>query len=291
MTHPTEVFQQPADEPNQAQRDEWNQGQPRYHAYADRWEQIWAPFGQAMFDAARLQPGERALDVGCGYATTTIEAAERVAPSGRVVGVDISAAMLETARQRVAAARLDNIELLEADAQVHPFDAGSFDAVTSRFGTMFFAGPEAAFANLARALRPGGRLAFVCWQDPLNSEWIAVALGAAVAVLGQAPELGAPGAPGPFAFADGDRLAQLVTQSGFRDLSLETVTRPQRIGDDADDAAAFLLSIAEDMQLFAGALDRVVAAAADALRAAYAPYAGPQGVVMEGTAWLVSAHR
>lgn len=291
MAHPTEAPRQAAVEPNLAQRDEWNQGQPQYDAYADRWEQIWAPFGQAVFDAARLQPAERVLDIGCGYGTATIEAAERVAPSGCVVGVDISAAMLEPARRRVAAAGLDNIELLEADAQVHPFDAGSFDALISRFGTMFFADPEAAFANLARALRQGGRLAFVCWQDPLKSEWIAVALGAAVAALGQAPDMGAPGAPGPFAFADGDWLRQLLTAGGFRDVTLETVTRPQRIGDDADDAAAFLLSVAEDMQAFAGAPDQVVAAAGDALRAAYAPYTGPHGVVMDGTAWLVSAHR
>jgi ubiquinone/menaquinone biosynthesis C-methylase UbiE len=138
-----------------------------------------------MFDAARLQPGERVLDVGCGFGTTTIEAADCVAPLGRVLGVDISAAMLEPARQPVAAAGTGNIELLEADAQVHPFEAGAFDVVISRFGLMFFEDPDAAFANLARALRPDGRLVFVCWPDPMKSEWVAVALGVAVAQVGR----------------------------------------------------------------------------------------------------------
>ena len=154
-----------------------------------------------------------------------------MAPTGRVVGVDISAAMLEPARRRVAAAGLDNVELLEADAQVHRFEAGSFDAVISRFGMMFFEDPEAAFANLARALRPGGRLSFVCPQDPLKSEWVAIALGAAVARWVGRPNLGAPGAAGAFAFADGDRLTRLLTAGGFREVRLETVTRPQRVGD------------------------------------------------------------
>ena len=279
------------DKANRAQRDEWNEGQPRFDQWATRWEEVWAPFGEAMFEAARLQSGERVLDVGCGYGTTTIEAARCVGPSGRVVGVDISAGMLHPARQRVAAADLANIELVEADAQVHAFDVESFDAVISRFGSMFFEDPAAAFANLARALRPGGRLALVCWQHPLKSEWIATALGAAVTVLGQPPDLGGPDVPGPFAFADGDRLAQLLTAGGFRDVTVEGLTRPQHIGKDADDAAAFLMSIAEDMQLFDGAPDDVVTAAHDALRGSYAPHAGSQGVVLGGAAWLVWAHR
>jgi SAM-dependent methyltransferase len=291
MTH---LRENPAvsDEVNKEQRRYWtNEGQQQYQQHGDRFDDMVAPFGHAMLDAAQLRPGHRVLDVGCGYATTTIEAAGRVTPSGRVLGVDISAAMLRTARRRVAATGLDHLALLEADAQVHAFDPGSFDAVISRFGTMFFDDPEAAFANLARALRPGGRLAFVCWQDRLKSEWVATALGAVVPLLGRPPELGTPGAPCPWAFADGDRLERLLTAGGFRDVRLETVTRPQRIGDHVEDAVGFVMSLPESQQLFAGAPEDTVAAAAAAVGAAFMPHAGAGGVVFNASAWLVSARR
>jgi len=152
MTRASDDLMPTSDEVNRAQREYWaDEGPRQYQDYGETNEALFAPFGQAMLDVARLQPSEWVLDVGCGYGTSTIEGAERVAPSGRVVGVDISAAMLEPAHRRVADAGLDNVELLQADAQVHPFNAGSFDAVISRFGMMFFENPEAAFANLARA--------------------------------------------------------------------------------------------------------------------------------------------
>jgi SAM-dependent methyltransferase len=277
---------------NQEQRRYWaNEGQQQYQQHGARFEAMVSGFGLAMLDAARLQAGDRVLDVGCGHATITIDAARRVAPGGTALGVDISNAMLRTASQRVDAAGLHNVTLLEADAQVHPFEPASFDAVISRFGTMFFDTPEAAFANLARAVRPGGRLAFVCWQDPLASQWIALALSAVMPVLGRSPQLGTPGAPGPWAFADGDRLRRLLTTGGFRDVQLATVTLPQRIGDDINDAVAFILSLPESQQLFAGADKDAVAASTAALQAAFAPHARADGLTLTASAWLVSAYR
>lgn len=277
---------------NRAQREYWETDGPRqYQQFGDTNEALLAPAGKAMLDAARLRQGEQVLDVGCGFGTSTLEAAERVAPSGRVVGVDISAAMLQPARQRIAAASVDNVELLQADAQAYAFETGSFDVVISRFGMMFFEDPQAAFTNLARALRAGGRLVFVCPQDPLKNQWVVVALAAAASALGRAPDLGAPGAPGPFAFADGDRLTQLLTGAGLQDVRLEAITRPFRIGRTIGDAVGFILSLPQSKQLFTGAPQDSVDAAARALHAGFAPYARPQGVVMDATAWLVTAHR
>jgi SAM-dependent methyltransferase len=259
-----------------------------YVREAERIEAMNGPFGEAMLNAARLEPGERVLDVGCGTGATTIEAARRVGPAGAAVGVDISAAMLGAARQRVGDG-IDNVVLLEADAQVYPFDEGTFDAVISRFGTMFFDDAEAAFANLGHAVRPDGRLVIVC-PDPPKSEWVAAAFAAAAPHVG-VPDVGPPGAPGPFAFADGDRLTRVVKAGGFRDVTLQAVTKPIRLGGDADDVVAFITSLKEGRDLFAGKPEANVAAAVDALREAVSRYAGPSGVVMNETAWLATARR
>ncbi len=292
MTHASQESRPHTGEVNRAPRETWDtDGAHQYREYGETNEALFGPFGRVMLEAARLKPGDQVLDVGCGHGTSTLEASKRVGPSGRVAGVDISAAMLEPARERVAAAGVDNVELIQADAQVHPFEAGSFDAVISRFGTMFFEDPRAAFANLAHTLRPGGRLVFVCWQDPVKSEWVAVALGAAVAALGRTPDLGSPGSPGPFAFADGDRLGGLLAGGGFRDVSLETVTRPVRIGHDVNHAVGYIMSLPEAQQLLAGAARDVHGQVVAKLRAAFTPYVAARGVVMDATAWLVSALR
>jgi SAM-dependent methyltransferase len=208
-----------------------------YVREADRLEAINGPFGEVMLKAAGLQPGQRVLDVGCGQGTTTREAAQAVAPEGAAVGIDISAPLVAFARRQATAAGVDNIEFIHADAQTHPFQEQGFDAVISRFGTMFFQDPEAAFANLGRALRPGGRLAIVCPHDPSKTEWVAVAFAAAAPHVG-IPDVGSPGAPGPFAFADGDRLRRVLQAGSFHDITLQAVTRAIRMGDDAEDVAA-----------------------------------------------------
>jgi len=292
MTTGSDQLVPTASDVNRAQREHWEtEGARLYREHDETNEAMLGPFGRAMLDAARLQPGEVVLDVGCGHGTSTLEAWEAVAPTGRVVGVDISAAMLETARRRVAAADAVHIELLHADAQTHDFQSASFDVVISRFGMMFFDDPKAAFGNLFRAVRPGGRLSFVCPQEPMKSEFAAVAFRAAIVAVGRTPDLGAPGAPGPFSLADPDRLSALATEAGFGDVSLETVTRPFRLARDVEAAAGYVLALPEARQLLAGQPPHLVEAARTALCEAFAPYLGSSGVVMDETAWLLTARR
>ena len=154
---------------------------------------------------------------------------------------------------------------------------------------MFFDDPVAAFANLRRALRPGGRLAVVAWQGPFESEWTAVAVKVAIAQFGRPPDLGEPGGPGPFAFADGDRFRSVVTEGGFRDVTLAAITRPMLMGSDVEDVVGMVAATPQSQGLFAGQPEAKVRAAVAGLRDAFAPYARPDGVVMSGTAWLLTA--
>jgi SAM-dependent methyltransferase len=198
---------------------------------------------------------------------------------------------LALARERAAAAGADDTEFIEADAQVHPFGDGRFDVVISRNGLMFFDDPDAGFANLARALRSGGRLAFTAPQGLDRNEWIMVAGAAAAPHIGM-PEGIAPGAPGPLGLADPDRTTRILEGAGFTEVTLEDLTLPMHIGDDVDDTLSFILSIPFVRDLLAAAPAPKQDAAVEAVRTALGPYAGPDGVVTHNNGvWLVTARR
>ncbi len=246
------------------------------------------PLGRLAMDALGVRPDERVIDVGCGCGGATLELAERVGSDGAVVGVDVSTPMLAIARRRAAAAGAANVRFTAADAQTHAFAAGAADAVFSRFGVMFFADPAAAFANLRTALRPSGRLAFVCWRGLELNAFMTAPLAAAMPLLPELPPPPPPGGPGPFALADPDRLTDILLRAGFSGVSLRP--HDEAIGgEDLDGAVDFALKLGP-----LGAILRekpqLAARVTDAVRRALLPYVRPgQGVFLPSASWIVTA--
>lgn len=181
-------------------------------------DRLMAPIAEAVVDAAGPVAGERVLDVGCGSGATTFAAAWRTGPSGRAVGVDISPALVELARRRAGELGIEGVDFVLADAQTHAF-ATPFDAIVSRFGVMFFPDPVAAFANLRRAIKPGGTLAFAAWRAPEENPLALVPLQAAAPFLPGIPKF-EKDAPGRFAFADPDRVRTILADSGWRSIEI-----------------------------------------------------------------------
>lgn len=255
---------------------------------AERYDELNRRFGESVLDAVAAQPGERILDIGCGNGALALALAPVVGPQGCVTGIDISGPQLDNARRRATAAGLSNVEFLKADVQVHDFAPQSFDAAVSRFGTMFFADAPAAFANIGAALRPGGRLVFVCWQDMLNNEWIMVSAGAALNHV-PFPELAGPGSPGPFALADHDRTHGLLADAGFVDITFDDLYEPMVLGTSVEDVLAFMLRTDLAVLLFKDVPEPTVDTAVAAMGEALKPYEKDGRVVMNGSAWLVQA--
>ncbi len=267
----------------------WN-GRPAdvWVTEAERFDSMLARFGRRLLTATVLEPGERVLDVGCGNGATSLEAARAVGPGGRVTGLDLSAPMLEVARRRAEEQGID-MDFVQGDAQTASIDQ-PFDVVVSRFGVMFFDDPEAAFANLAKAARPGGRLCFVCWQEMFANEWIAVPAMAMVAHVGL-PEMPEPGAPGPFALADAGRIRDILASAGWSDVSVEEHKDAMLMGRDPEDVLSFMLSDEMGRRLVEGKDQEVVKAGTEATLEALRPYVTLEGVVLGGTYWLVTARK
>jgi len=219
-----------------------------------------------------------------------LELAEQVGPRGSVLGLDISQPMLARARERQNELRVQNLALLRADAQTYPFGRERFDLIFSRFGIMFFDDPPTAFRNLCTALRPAGRLCFICWQALEKNEWVRVPLMAAAQHVAPPAPL-PPGAPGPFAFADPERVRSLLEAGGFKEVSCESYETQLSLGGAAsvDEAVEFVLEIGVIERLLHDADAHVRARVAEAIRAVLAPYTSRDGVSLSGVAWIVLA--
>jgi len=270
---------------NAAQIDYWNASAGQTWAAFQAWlDRQLEPLGAEAMRVLAPVPGDRILDIGCGCGHTSVALADRVGPTGAVLGVDISQPMLAVAAARTPGTAAPEYRL--ADAQADDLGAASFDGIFSRFGVMFFSDPVAAFANIRRALKPAGRLAFVCWRPLAENPWMHVPLEAARPLLPPLPPPD-PTAPGPFAFADADRLRGILTEAGFGAIAITPFDTAIGSG-----GVEETLDLCRRVGPLGGALretpDRAEAVMG-VVREALAAYLTPEGVMMPAAVWIVSA--
>jgi SAM-dependent methyltransferase len=233
-----------------------------------------------------INPGDAVLDIGCGTGLTTREAARAAAP-GRVVGVDVSERMLERARELTADEGLDNVRYELGDAQVHGFEPVNFDVAISRFGTMFFSDPVAAFANIAAALRPEARLVLLVWQRREQNEWMQ-AIDDALGGASQPP----PPDADPCSLGDAEATRRILERAGFDGIRFEDVHEPVLYGHDLDAALAFLRGLQSTSAVLAGLSDDEAARTVERLREMLAAsYTDERGAALDSRSWLITASK
>ncbi|MDH4040703.1 MAG: methyltransferase domain-containing protein [Gammaproteobacteria bacterium] len=277
---------------NAEQIEYWNgEAGKRWAQDDDTMARLLRPISEALLEHAPLEGCKNALDIGCGGGSQSLMLAQRLGGDARVTGVDISEPMLEVARRKALepAGGRAALEFLRADAATHGFKPGGFDLLFSRFGVMFFDDPAAAFTNLHGALRPGGRLAFSCWQAMKKNDWVRIPLQAALQHL-PPPEPPPPNAPGPFAFADPARVESILNAAGFNRVALQPFETTLRVsqGRELPEAVRELARIGPVSRLLTGqpqsVLDTVFPAIEDALR----PWFRNGALDMQCAVWLVT---
>jgi SAM-dependent methyltransferase len=269
---------------NAQQIDYWNgEAGHTWVAAQDSLDRMLAPITRALLDRAGAASGERIVDVGCGCGETTVALA---GTGAKVWGIDISEPMLAHARSR--AGGNPGVAFSRTDAATQSF-TDDHDLVFSRFGVMFFADPHDAFANLRTALRPGGRLCFVCWQSPRDNPWVSIAGAALKPFLPEPAETPDPREPGPFAFADPDYLQSIVDGAGFEDVAIEPLTPRLKVADDLEGALDFMARVGPMSRAMTELEGRARDDALEAVRAALAPHLGPDGLRLDAACWLVNA--
>jgi SAM-dependent methyltransferase len=277
--------------PNAREVQYWNSAQTR--AWTDEHEAIdrlFARLTPVALDHAAPKLGERVIDIGCGGGTTVLELAARVGPNGYVLGADVSKPSVERARERIAAAGIHHAEIVCCDVSAHIFPANSFDLVFSRFGVMFFADPVATFANIRKAMKPRGRLALVVFRTLQENEWATAVLAAARHLL---PPMKPPGPeePGQFSWADAVRVRRILETAGFHDVCLapHDADMPLAGHGGAAEAASFMSRVGPVVRATSDVSEEQRKKVQLALEAFFRNRAGPQGIVLQGAIWIVTA--
>jgi SAM-dependent methyltransferase len=280
---------QPAAATNADQIEFWNG--PAGQGWAelnDRLDAMLRPLGLAAMDRDPPKAGEYVLDIGCGCGDTTGELAARVAPDGCVTGIDISSVMLARARERAGGD--ERQRFLNHDAATHTFET-PFERAFSRFGVMFFDDPPAAFANVARALKPGAPLSFVCWREIKANAWVSVPTAIFRRHIEPPQEAPPSDAPGPFAFAEKARIEAILDAAGFKDVAIAAHDETIQIGGpgDAANAAEFFMRQGPSSRLLIDADDTTKATIHTELTRELAQFEARGGVFLGAACWLVSA--
>ncbi len=276
---------------NEEQRTRWNGVDGEYWVREqDRMDRTLAPVLGPLLEFAAPLAGSTVLDVGCGCGATTVELAKAVGTAGRVIGLDISEPMLALAKERLAAA--PQASFLAGDAADIELDGVGAESMVSRFGVMFFGDPVAAFTNLRKGMLPGGRVRFACWRPIAENPWLQVPLHAVYEHVPRLPKPG-PEEPGPFAFADPDRVTRILTAAGF------TAPVFTRLDVQLDISAGGGLEAAVEQATHMGPAKKALTdqpeqirlAARDSIRGALESYVNGCNVLLAGAVWLVAAER
>lgn len=238
------------------------------------------------------RPGDRVIDLGCGFGDTTQRLAELVGPDGEAVGVDVSEPFIDAAREEAEAAGVERVSFAVADVQVGEL-GGSFDYAFSRMGIMFFANPVQALRNVRKALVPGGQLCAVVWRRKEDNQWVRRAELVVEEYLDHPEETDQPTCgPGPFSMANADTVTEQLKIAGFEDISLRRCDLPLKIGNDLDHAVEFNMALGpagEVLRLWEDRIEQIRPKIAADLRETLAEFAGPDGVYAPASTWIIGA--
>ncbi len=247
---------------------------------------------EAVFPSLPVRMGDRVLDVGCGFGDTAIRLAERVGPTGSVVGIDCCDAFLDYARRDVEARKLTNVSFLRGDAEI-ALPTNQYDFAFARFGTMFFANPVAGLRNMRKALRPGGRMVHIVWRGRADNPWLSMAKDVVLSFLPPPGEDAQTCGPGPFSMSDEGTVRAMMTAAGYEEIEFRRVDAPVLIGANVADAIAFQLAIGPAGEVFREAGEeaerrrpQIEAALTEAINRQRTT---AEGIVMDSSSWVISA--
>jgi len=282
------------------------QSEPPRNQYVDFWNEVLVPkfvrwkhiivdgltlHSEAIFPTLRVRPGDKVVDVGCGFGDTAIKLAKIVGPSGSVLAIDCCDGFLEFGRQDAKAAGVSNITFLEEDVKTYPFEP-IHDFCFSRFGTQFFENPVAGLRNMRKSLKPGGIMTMIVWRGIKDNPWLGSAKDVVLRFLPPPGENAQTCGPDPFSMADTGVVTKQLEIAGYKNIQFERIDAQVFVGKDLDDAVDFQLALGPAGEIYreAGKLaeDRHEEIA-QALKAQLAKHLGPNGVMMDSSSWRVTA--